>query len=146
MKKTYNRVNCNLLQAEVYARNAQLLPKENHNYGNRKYMELRNVPYANGIRQEYVEVDYPITPETVKSYAASCDYHNDPAAAMATPPPGANLGDLTTLQDILSKDLEAARAAFAAYNKVKNAKPVPPAVDNSTVKQEKEKGEKENNG
>lgn len=143
MKKTYNRVNCNLLQAEVYARNAQILPKDVHNYGNNKYTELRNVPYANGIKQEYIDVDYPITPETVKSYAASCDYHTDPAAAMATPPPGPNLGDLTTLQDILSKDLEAARAAFAAYNKVKNAKPVTPAVDNSTVKQ-KQEGEEVN--
>lgn len=107
------KVKCNLLQAEVYARNAELCTACAHNYKNKMYKELRNVQTADGMKQVLVDVPYPVTPESVKSYAASADYRNDVGAAMASPAPGANLGDLTDVQKVLSADMESARELYA---------------------------------
>lgn len=117
-KKQFNRVNCNLLQAEIYARNAQMCLPCVHNYSGKKYNELRNVDVANGIAQVPVEVPYPITPDSVKSYAASADYRNDPATAMAMQPSAPNLGDLTDVQKVLSADMESARELYANLKQV----------------------------
>lgn len=117
-KKQFNRVNCNLLQAEIYARNAQMCVPCVHNYSGKKYHELRNVDVANGMAQVPVAVPYPITPDSVKSYAASADYRNDPAAAMAMQPPAPNLGDLTDIQKVLSSDMESARELYANLKQV----------------------------
>lgn len=116
-QRKFDKVNCNLMQAEIYARNSMLC-KSCANYAKKQYVELQTRTTANGIVQERVHVDYPITPEYVKSFAQSADYHNDPAAAMAMPPRGKNLGDITGLQEVLSKDMESARALYGQLKQV----------------------------
>lgn len=122
MKKEFTRVNCNLLQADIYARNAQICGTCSHNY-NATYKELRTLDTPTGIRQVLVDVPYPVTPESVKSYAVSADYRNDPAAAMAMPAPSANLGDLTDVQKVLSADMESARALYSNLKAVFDSQP-----------------------
>lgn len=71
-----------------------------------------------------VERDYPITPETVKSYAESADYHTDPAsaAAAAAANPRKSLGDIRDIQKVASMDsaqfLDLARRMNAAAEEI----------------------------
>ena len=71
-----------------------------------------------------VEREYPITPETVKSYAESADYHTDPAsaAAAAAANPRKSLGDIRDIQKVASMDsaqfLELARRMNAAAEEI----------------------------
>lgn len=111
-QRKFDKVSCSLMQAEIYARNSQLC-KSCSNYGKKQYEELQTLVMPNGVIQERVLVDYPITPDYVKSFAQSADYHNDPATAMAMPPRGKNLGDITGLQEVLSKDMESARTLYS---------------------------------
>lgn len=73
---------------------------------------------------QVVEREYPITPETVKSYAESADYHTDPlsAAAAAAANPRKSLGDIRDLQKVASMDsaqfLELARRMNAAAEEI----------------------------
>lgn len=127
MKKEFTRVNCNLLQADIYARNAQICGTCSHNY-NATYKELRTIDTPTGIRQVLVDVPYPVTPDSVKSYAASADYRNDPAAAMAMSAPSANLGDLTDVQKVLSADMESARALYSNLKAVFDSQPATAAT------------------
>lgn len=62
-------------------------------------MEKKDLP--NGYVQELVEKDYPITSESVTSYADGADYRNDPAQAVANAPARVNLGDITEAQKFL---------------------------------------------
>lgn len=144
MKKEFTRVNCNLLQAEIYARNAQISGTCSHNY-NATYKELRTIDTPTGIRQVLVDVPYPVTPESVKSYAASADYRNDPAAAMATPAPSANLGDLTDVQKVLSADMESARALYSNLKAVFDNQPAT-AADTAAVATENTNASEVQNG
>lgn len=57
-------------------------------------------------------VPYEITPESVKSYADSVDYHVDPARAVANGSAGRNLGDVRDFQRILQMDDSAARSVY----------------------------------
>lgn len=71
-----------------------------------------------------IEREYPITPETVKSYAQSADYHTDPAsaAAAAAANPRKSLGDIRDIQKVASMDsaqfLELARRMNAAAEEI----------------------------
>lgn len=103
MSKTNNkcrRVKSSLLQAEVYVR----YPKCTINKQERKqYVELKDIEASNGVFQKYVTVDYPITPESVNSYADAADYRKNPEVinqAVAR----TNLGDITDAQKILNSD------------------------------------------
>lgn len=48
--------------------------------------------------------DYEITPESVDSQVQAADYRNDVAGAIAKAKPGKNLGDVSSMQDIMSMD------------------------------------------
>lgn len=76
-----------------------------------KYYELRRELVQDGIKEELVFVDYPITPEYVKSFGDSADYKKDIAGAIAESAQNvrANLGDVSALQAVLSNDSESAR-------------------------------------
>lgn len=85
-----------------------------------KYFELREIQTPEGFVEKLVEVDYPITPDYVKSFANSTDYRNDLERAINEPARGANLGDLTGFQDITSMDMTAVRemqVKLKAYEK-----------------------------
>lgn len=51
-----------------------------------------------------VEREYPVTPESVKSFRDVSDYRADPAAAVASAPSRQNLGDIRDLQSIAKMD------------------------------------------
>lgn len=93
------------------------------------YIELQNKVVSDGIKQEYVEVEYPHTAERVSSYAEAADYRRDPFAAVAKAKPRDNLGDIVDLQKIANMDTSA-RTAFInslseAVQTLKKANEVP---------------------
>lgn len=73
------------------------------------YYELREIQTDDGYVEKLVEVDYPITPDYVKSFANSSDYRNDIERAMNEPARGVNMGDMTNLQDIVNMDMTAVK-------------------------------------
>lgn len=98
-------VTMNLLRAHVYAYRKELPTEIRHNQPQKTYMELQQLPYENGLKEEYVEVDYPITPDYVKSFESSANYKNDIQTAMNAQPRGANLGDITAIQELARMDM-----------------------------------------
>lgn len=60
-----------------------------NSYSTEKYYELREITTQDGIEHKLVEVDYPITEESVKSYVDSTNYKLDPFGARA--PKGSSL-------------------------------------------------------
>lgn len=80
----------------------------------RKYFDLKDVDHGDGLhREELVEMDYPITPEYVTSFADGADYHNDPVGAVEKASARTNLGDITAVQRALGLDFETARRLVA---------------------------------
>lgn len=99
-KNKCRRVKSSLLQAEVYVR----YPKCTINkQACKQYVELRDVEAQNGFFQKYVTVDYPITPESVNSYADAADYRKNPEVINQAVP-RQNLGDITGVQQMLNSD------------------------------------------
>lgn len=106
------KVHCNIISQDCYIRD--VTPKLVHKteYKPRKFSSLVEVPDTLGIRYELKEFDYPVTPESVKSYVDSTDYKRDPSAAVGLPARGVNLGDMTTLQRVTNCDLSAVRSVL----------------------------------
>lgn len=82
------------------------------------YAELqsRTVPY--GVEEKLVEVEYPHTPERIKSYSDVADYKKDPLSAVANATPRQNLGDVRDFQKIQNMDTTELRALL---DKTQNA-------------------------
>lgn len=78
----------------------------------KKYSVLEKQQLPNGYIEEVIEKDYPITPESVKSYADSADYRNDPMQAIANAPKRVNLGDVTEVQKFIESDPQEAVRVF----------------------------------
>lgn len=117
--KVNKRVYMNLIQAEVYARNPEILGDKKTRYAAEKtYPELVEKQLPNGSIYVIEQQPYPVTPESVKSYAATADYRRDIATAMNAQPRGKNLGDLSSVQQVLSADMEAARSLYGSLKKV----------------------------
>lgn len=74
------------------------------------YVELQNKVVSDGIKQEYVEVEYPHTAERVNSYAEAADYRRDPFAAIVKSQPRENLGNIIDLQKLANMDTSARKA------------------------------------
>lgn len=105
----------NLIKQNCYIKTATMSIDTHSPYVQKKYYELQRKTVANGIIEELVEVDYPISPDTVKSYADSADYRRDPFGAVASATPRKNLGDITEAQKASQIDTEMAKEI---YNKV----------------------------
>lgn len=101
-------VQLNLIHGQYTSRRHKLHPKLEEEYKD-TYLELRQIQTDDGIVEKYVEVDYPITPDYVKSFANSTDYRNDIERAMNEPARGVNLGDMTGIQEVMSMDMSAVR-------------------------------------
>lgn len=105
-KTKCRRIKSNLLLQDLFLRDI-VVPKDIHTeYGAPQYYELQQKPLENGIgiQETLVAVDYPISPESVKSQAAGCDYKIDPNAAIARSGSRKNLGDITSMQELLQMD------------------------------------------
>lgn len=79
------------------------------------YFELQTKEAPNGIVQELVEVEYPITPESVKSFVEETDYKKNPELLQANAG-RKNLGDVTAMQDLQKLDMSAMRAQISALS------------------------------
>lgn len=79
---------------------------------NSKYVSLDEVTTEKGIELRETVNDYPITPEYVDSFAESADYKSDVAGAIAKGSSRPNLGDISSMQKVLSMDTEQARALY----------------------------------
>lgn len=142
MKKSPTfKVPCNLIQAQVYARNPELVKDMNTSYTDKTYPVLREHTLPNGSIYAIEQEKYPVTPESVKSYAASADYRRDIATAVNTPARGKNLGDLSSVQEILSSDLEKCRNLYGSLKAVFETAQTQTAEKQAAQDQQKE-GEK----
>lgn len=102
-KEKCARVNFSLIQAECYVRYPSRVSADG--VAVKKYGELQQKTVDDGIKEVYVEVDYPITPESVNSYADSADYRRNPQVIKDAVNSGrVNLGDLTEVQRVLQED------------------------------------------
>lgn len=105
-----------------------------------KYVSLEKKDLPNGYVQELVEKDYPITSESVTSYADGADYRNDPAQAVANAPARVNLGDITEAQ----KFLDNPQNFIKTFNEVKEKLASYVAtIEKSKVKEEEKAGEED---
>lgn len=104
-KGPVKRVRCNLLEAEVYVRFPVCIIDGKPI---RQYCELQETPCKNGVVENYVQVDYPVTPESVNSYADSADYKKNPEVVTKAVS-RQNLGDITEIQQVLRNDMTAMR-------------------------------------
>ena len=85
----------------------------------KKYLSLERKTLDNGYIEELVEKDYPITPDSVASYADGADYRNDVMQAIENAPKRVNLGDISEAQEFINSDpLSAARQYKAILDKV----------------------------
>lgn len=148
MRKNKNEVRCkrmNLLEAEVYVRFPISTIGDKQV---KQYVELQEETTQNGIREHYVAVDYPITPESVNSYADSADYRKNPDV-IKNAVHRQNLGDVSEVQKVMSNDMTEMRLMFAKMQEVmkkvedsQNPKkdPVPPVEPVEPVEKGVEKG------
>lgn len=104
MNSVNKRVQTNLLEQNVYVRD--MLPPfdEKKDYLIDSYIGLDTVVGDMCEKDVLSGNPYPITPDSVNSYADSTDYRTDPLAAMNSSAPGKNIGDVAMYQKILSMD------------------------------------------
>lgn len=108
------------------------------------YIELQKKVVSNGIKEEYVEVEYPHTAERVSSYAEAADYRRDPFAAIAKSQPRENLGNIIDLQKLANMDTSARKAYIdslsAAVETLKKVDTVGPDVQKNVESEVKSNG------
>lgn len=97
------KVLSNLLQQDIYIRDC-LPAYEKSCPVSKKYFELQRKTVSNGIVEELVECDYPVTQESVNSYLDTSDYRNNPAQAVLNATPRKNLGDIVEVQDFIANN------------------------------------------
>lgn len=119
-----------------------------HNeFGKKSYVdvvneEVRDDTGAAVARSRYTVEEYPITPETVQSYAMSADYHVDPAACIRSA--GVNLGDIRSASQMSNMDLcevQKARAEYAEGVKRLDAYQQSLRLSNAKLKKEEKDNE-----
>lgn len=74
------------------------------------YTELVEHTTDTGVNYSIEEFPYEHTPDRVKSYASTCDYRKDPLQAVANAPKRNNVGDISSIIDIMSQDSESCLA------------------------------------
>lgn len=135
------KLNTNLIRTNCYISEVTDTNQTTHKPTQKKYHELRRTMTHNGLKEELVEVDYPITADSVKSYEDSCDYRIDPVANITSAPKRKNLGDITGVQEFTEHDQSTAHSIYerikadiiSALKKNEQAKPVKENNDNGTA-------------
>ena len=115
------KVHSNIISQDCYLR--EITPKvvKKSEYAARRFPSLVEVPDSVGVHYDLRDFDYPITPESVKSYVDSTDYKRDPAASTAAGSRGVNLGDITELQRVTNSDVSAVRLTLERIQKAAEA-------------------------
>lgn len=101
------------------------------------YTELQERVVSNGIVQEAVSVDYPITPDYVNSFEESTDFKKDFAGCQR--PGRRSLGDITAIQAAFEDDVSTIR------EKMKNLKIHAAKIDQAIKQQQNSNTEVDNN-
>lgn len=90
----------NLLDLQYSA----LVGDEKRDYlDSKKYFDIQTLPVENGYVEKLVEIENPITPEYVNSFADLANYKKNLSAAISGNSKG-SYGDFTSLQDFASLD------------------------------------------
>lgn len=127
MSKT--RVPMNLIQQNVYVRDVSPFYDEKKDFLIDSYVSQDEVVKSDGLKVERTVQDYPITPDSVNSYADGTNYRNDISAAVARSAPGRNIGDVAALQELLTKSPSEVSAFFASALEKINASKVASDVE-----------------
>lgn len=138
MKNQTKKVRLNIIQAEVYARNPQILAGVQGKRSGDVYYELRERVQGNATYNELVPVPYPVTAESVNSFETSTDYKRDVESAMNMPARGVNLGDIVDMQRVMSMDKAEAQKLVGELNAKILAGKTAQNVDNSTQENKSE--------
>lgn len=96
------KVKMNLIDQVVYICPFLSPYDEKNDYLISSYSSQDEVLTDSGIEIKRSVQDYPITPESVNSYADGTNYRNDINAAVSRSAPGGNLGDVASIQALLS--------------------------------------------
>lgn len=115
------KVHSNIIAQDCYLRDVTPKVVKKSEYAARRFPSLVEVPDSVGVHYDLCDFDYPITPESVKSYVDSTDYKRDPAAAIAAGSRGVNLGDITDLQHVTNSDVSAVRLTLERIQKAAEA-------------------------
>ena len=135
MKNQTKKVRLNIIQAEVYARNPQILTGVNGKRSDTTYYELREHVKGNATYNELVAVPYPVTAESVNSFEMSTDYKRDVESAMNMPARGVNLGDIVDMQRVMTMDKSEAQKLIGELNAKILAGKTVQSVDSSVDKE-----------
>lgn len=138
MKNQTKKVRLNIIQAEVYARNPQILAGVQGKRSGEVYYELRERVQGNATYNELVPVPYPVTADSVNSFETSTDYKRDVESAMNMPARGVNLGDIVDMQRVMSMDKAEAQKLVGELNAKILAGKIAQNVDNSTQENKSE--------
>lgn len=76
----------------------------------KSYLNLSQKVIGNSVVDFITREDYPVTEESVQSYAEFCDYKKDLDAAITSLAPGIPLGDITAMQEALENDMSSIKA------------------------------------
>lgn len=98
------KLRSNLLEQDVYVRDTRPTYVDHNNYLVDEYLTMDVVPDSEqrSMKERYSVEKYPVTPESVNSYADGTNYRLDVAQAVSNPAPGKNFGDVAAMRDILS--------------------------------------------
>lgn len=104
-----------------------------------QYPELERKDTDFGFEERVVIRDYPITPESVSSFAETADYKNNLVEALNAPSRGKGLGDIRDIQDLQNMDSFEIQKRITELQKVLAQKPVPAPAPASENKDEGDK-------
>lgn len=132
--KKCTRLKTNLLRQDCYVRECFGADDlRSHVASVSTYPVLEQVVEQGGVREIISERPYPVTPESVNSFADSCDYKMDPVGCQISG--RKNLGDIRATQELLSMDSatlvseqSALRARLVAVQEALKAKSAPAPV------------------
>lgn len=111
------RLQSNLLQQNIYIRDCARASDVETSVCE-KYPELERRDTDCGFEERVVSRDYPITPESLNSFAETADYKNNLVEAMHAPSRGKGLGDIRDMQDLQNMDSVEIRNRIASLQKV----------------------------
>lgn len=114
----------NLIKQDCYVLDYVPPFDEKNDYLQKSFCSLDTVVDENGTREVLTKQAYPITPDSVNSFAASCDYKIDPLSAISQPQKGSyvDVGEIQRLSRMDSVDLQ--NAVEALRTRLKTAQEV----------------------
>lgn len=105
-------IKTNLLQQNCFVRDCTFGRDLKSSSALSTYLSVDEHTDSTGLRINYNEYPYPITPQYVNSFVDSSDYHRDPTNAVANGVKRVNLNDVSSIQSLSKLDSSAQRALY----------------------------------